>query len=155
MDFCCEELLSHYDGRACPAMLVITGLVLALGGALAAIAGLTDMRRMRRLRRSGVKEWATVVHPAAQPPRRGDDLGPLPAMLRYSIADGRVAEQVFPRSGEADTLDRDQKILVWYDPADPSDVLVYRRHGDRASVVFLAAGCALVAAGLAIAALGH
>jgi hypothetical protein len=131
-------------------MLVITGLVLALGGALAAIAGLSDMRRMRRLRRSGVKEWATVVHPAAQPLRRGDDLGPLPAMLRYSIADGRVVE-----SGEADTLDRDQKILVWYDPADPSDVLVYSRHGDRANAVFLAAGSALVAAGLAIAALGH
>ena len=136
-------------------MLVITGLVLALAGALGAIAGLTDMRRMRRLRRSGVKEWATVVYPASPPSRRGDDSGPLPAMLRYSIADGRVAEQVFPRSAEADTLDRDQKILVWYDPADPSDVLVYRRHCGRANVVFLAVGSALFAAGLAIAALGH
>jgi hypothetical protein len=136
-------------------MLVITGLVLALAGALAAIAGLTDMRRMRRLRRSGVKEWATVVHPAAEPPRRGDDSGPLPAMLRYSLADGHVVEQVFPRPGDVGTPDREQKVLVWFDPDDPSDVLVYGRHGNRANALFLAAGCALVAAGLAIAGHGH
>lgn len=136
-------------------MLVITGLVLAFAGALAAIAGLTGMLRVRRLRRGGVKEWATIVRQDAEPPGREEDRGPLPALLRYSLADGRVVEHVFPRSGEADTLGRDQKVLVWYDPVDPSDVLVYGRHGGIGNAVFLAVGSALVAAGLAIAALGH
>jgi hypothetical protein len=42
-------------------------------------------------------------------------------------------------------------VLVWYDPADPGDVLVWGREGRRSDRVFLAAGLLVVAVGLAIA----
>jgi hypothetical protein len=78
-----------------------------------------------------------------------------PAMIRFSLADGRVVEQIFPTSGRASTLNAGQKILVWYDLADPADVLVYGRRGKRVDGIFIAIGCVLFVAGTAIAALGH
>ena len=46
-----------------------------------------------------------------------------------------------------------QKVLVWYDPADPQDVLVYGRDGRIADLGFVLAGTVFVLAGAAIAAI--
>jgi len=46
-----------------------------------------------------------------------------------------------------------QKVLLWYDPADRQDVLVYGREGRLADWAFLAAGILFILAGAAIAAL--
>jgi hypothetical protein len=57
-------------------MLVVTGVWLSLVGALAAIAGLADSRRVRRLRRTGVKDWATVVRSPVRPGDSDEGLSP-------------------------------------------------------------------------------
>jgi hypothetical protein len=46
-------------------------------------------------------------------------------------------------------------VLIWYDPADPDDVLVYGRWGRTADRVFLSIGLLFMAAGAAIAVAGH
>ena len=68
--------------------------------------------------------------------------------------DGRIIEQTFPHPRKAAALKPGQKVLVWYDPADPSDVLVYGRYGRRADGIFIAAGIGLVIAGAVIAEFG-
>jgi hypothetical protein len=127
-------------------MLVVQGLVLALGGALAALAGLTGLARVRRLRRGGQAAWATIV-----PALRGED-EPERISLQFALADGRVIERPGGRR-PARTLAPGQKVLVWYDPADPDDVVTYGRAGRRGDLAFLAAGLVLIAAGLTMAAL--
>ncbi len=42
-------------------------------------------------------------------------------------------------------------MLVWYDPADPQDVLVYGREGRIANRLFLAAGLLFLVIGAGIA----
>ncbi|HEX8007267.1 MAG TPA: DUF3592 domain-containing protein, partial [Trebonia sp.] len=49
------------------------------------------------------------------------------------------------------TLRPGQSVLVWYDPKDPMDVLVYGREGRLSDRMFVAAGVVLVLAGVAIA----
>jgi Protein of unknown function (DUF3592) len=134
-------------------MLVITGVWLSVLGALAAIAGLADRRRVQRLRRTGVMDWATVVARAIRPGERPD--GSSPAIIQFPLADGRVVERILSRSGRAVTPEPGQKILVWYDPADPADVLVYGRYGTRVDRFFIAVGCILLVAGAALASLAH
>jgi hypothetical protein len=41
-------------------------------------------------------------------------------------------------------------VLIWYDPADPQDVLVRGREGRAMDLGFVIAGAALVAAGAVI-----
>jgi hypothetical protein len=134
-------------------MLVITGVRLSVLGVLAAIAGLADSRRVQRLRGTDVMDWATVVRSASGPGDRPDQ--PSPATIQFALADGRVVEQILPRSGRAAAPKSGQKILVWYDPADPADVLVYGRFGTHIDRIFIVGGCILLVAGAAIAALAH
>jgi len=134
-------------------MLVITGVWLSVLGVLAVIAGLADSRRVQRLRRTGVMDWATVVRSASGPGDRPDEHSP--ATIQFALADGRVVEQIFPRSGRAVAPKSGRKILVWYDPADPADVLVYGRYGTRVNRFFIAVGCMLLVAGAALASLVH
>jgi Protein of unknown function (DUF3592) len=47
------------------------------------------------------------------------------------------------------------KVLIWYDPADPDDVLVYGHWGRTSDRVFLTIGLLLIAAGTAIGVAGH
>jgi len=148
------ELLSDYGGTAGCAMLVITGLVLAAAGALAAAAGLADMRRVSQLRRRGVKAWATVVGRPAAVPFRDEDGGPPPVALRFSLADGRIVEHVLPHSAKSQTHEQG-RVLIWYDPGNPADVLVYGHPGRRGNAFFLALGCVTLVGGLVIASLAH
>jgi hypothetical protein len=41
-------------------------------------------------------------------------------------------------------------VLIWYDPADPADVLVYGQQGRVSDLVFLIGGAALILFGAAI-----
>ena len=73
-------------------------------------------------------------------------------MLQYTLQDGRVLERICPgpaRSGYG------EKVLVWYDPVDPQDILIYGRDGRFANRAFLAVGVLFIALGIWIAALGH
>jgi hypothetical protein len=46
-------------------------------------------------------------------------------------------------------------VLLWYDPDDPDDALVYGRWGRAADRAFVAAGALLVVIGAGIAVFGH
>ncbi len=46
-------------------------------------------------------------------------------------------------------------MLIWYDPADPDDVLVYGRWGRAVDRAFLIVGLLLILIGTAISVAGH
>jgi hypothetical protein len=135
-------------------MLIVFAVWVAIAGGVAALAGLSGMRRVRRLRRDGVAAWALPVTepvPEDQPPS-----GPPPRMLlQYSLEDGRVME----RSARAQVmrsapLRPGEPVLVWYDPSDPDDVLIYGRWGRVSDRAFVTAGTLLILVGAAIAIFG-
>jgi hypothetical protein len=130
-------------------MAIVIGVWFGLVGGVAVLAGLAGMARARRLRRSGLSAWATAVPapPAAgQPARR--------TVIQYALADGQVMERLSPQPARrAASLLPGQKVLVWYDAADPDDVLVYGREGRRSDRVFVAAGLLVILAGAVVAAL--
>ncbi len=132
-------------------MTIVAGAWFALVGAIAAVAGLAGMRQSRRLRRDGVSVWAVAVPPSI-PADEQPDWPPHRTMIQYALADGQVMERISPRPArKAAVLRPGQRVLVWYDPADPQDVLVYGREGRIANRLFLAAGLLLLLIGAAIA----
>ena len=136
-------------------MLILFGIWVAVAGGVAALAGLSGLHRVRRLRRDGVTAWALAVpEPALAGGEAADPDGRL--MLQYTLADGRVVERIGPaprrRSGPPHPGD---KVLIWYDPADPDDVLVYGHWGRTSDRVFLTVGLLLIVAGTAIGVAGH
>ena len=136
-------------------MLIVMGVWFALAGGLAALAGLTAMRRARRLRRGGSPVWAVAL---PQPVTAAEAAGGSPGrtVIQYTLADGRVVERPSPGSArKAAMLRPGQKVLVWYDPDDPQDVLVYGREGRAADLIFVIAGALFIALGAGIAAVGR
>jgi hypothetical protein len=136
-------------------MLILVGVWFALGGGLAALAGLSALHRATRLRRDGIPTWAVTVAAPVEP----EDLTGRPrrmTMLQYSLADGQVVERLTPRPARRKRpLSLGQKVLVWYDPADPQHVLVYGRDGRVADLGFVLAGTVFIFAGAAIAVFSH
>jgi hypothetical protein len=131
--------------------MIVIGVWFAVAGGLAVLAGLTGMRRVRRLRREGVATWAAFVEPPGQPGQPPDD-SPHPALIRYTLTDGRVIERITPSPARKTAPRRPgQKVLVWYDPEDPQDILVYGREGRFTDRAFLAAGLLFVLIGTIIA----
>ena len=141
-------------------MLILLGAWVALAGGVAALAGLSGLRRVRRLRRDGVAAWALLV-PAPAPAR---DAGDSPGLLlQYALADGRLVERPAGRAldrrpgGRAAAgrkpapAEPGRTVLIWYDPADPDDVLVYGRWGRTADRAFLAIGLLFILLGTAVA----
>jgi uncharacterized protein DUF3592 len=126
-------------------VLVVFGLCVALAGGLAALAGVTARRRAQRLRTSGLTAWAMVVpNPSADP----DDPGRRRRVLiQYRLPDGSLIERAASR------LTPGQRVLVWYDPADPADALVFGQEGHYADAAFAVVGIAFILLGVAIA--GH
>ena len=122
-------------------MATVLVIWFALAGVIAAIVGLAGMRRVRRLRRDGVQAWAVVVpsHPAG---------GEREIALQYTLPDARVLEK--HSAGRIGALLPGERVLIWYDPADPQDVLVRGREGRAVDLVFVIAGAAFVAAGAVI-----
>ena len=136
-------------------MLILFGIWMAVAGGVAALAGLAGLHRVRRLRRDGVTAWALAMPEPMQAGQQPTD--PDRRMrLQYTLADGRVVERIGPvpdrRSGAPRPGD---KVLIWYDPADPDDVLVYGRWGRAGNRAFLIVGLLLILIGAAIAVAGH
>ena len=127
-------------------MSIAVGVWVAFAGGLALLVGVTARRHVRRLRHSGVKAWATAVHrPAPDHPH-----GSQRVSLQYTAADGQVLERPVP-ARRAALLSAGEKVLVWYDPKDPTDVLVYGRDGRRSDLAFMIVGLAFIIIGSAIA----
>ncbi len=129
--------------------MVVIGLVFAFVGGVAALAGLTARGRVRRLRRSGRSAWAMVV------PAPRDAGSPRRNLVQYPLEDGRVIERLCPQPiRKAATPAAGQKVLVWYDPADPTDVLVNGWDGRYGNLAFLAVGLFFIVFGMGMA-FGH
>jgi hypothetical protein len=155
-------------------MLIVLGVWLAIAGAVAALAGLSGMHRVRRLRGGGVATWALPVPERQSGPEPESGLepesasGPEPAsgleppagsplrvLLQYTLADGRVIERpARARAAKKAPLRPGEPVLIWYDPTDPDDILIYGRWGRAADRAFLAAGTLLVLTGVAMAVAG-
>jgi hypothetical protein len=151
-------------------MAVMIGVVLVLAGGLAAIAGLSGLRRARRLRRDGAPAWALAVSP---PAAAGEERQSRRTLIQYALADGRVVERLqrpdllggtvgglgpqhCPQPArKAGWLRPGQHVLVWYSPEDPQDVLVYGREGHLADRAFVAAGALIMLTGAGIAGFAH
>jgi len=136
-------------------MLILFGIWVAVAGGVAALAGLSGLHRVRRLRRDGVTAWALAVpEPVLAGGEPADRDGRL--RLQYTLADGRMIERIGPAPRRKPGMPRPgDKVLIWYDPADPDDVLVYGRWGRTADRVFLTIGLLLIGVGTAIAVAGH
>jgi hypothetical protein len=147
-------------------MLIVLGVWLAIAGAVAALAGLSGMHRVRRLRRGGVSTWALpvpepvtadelVTGPEPGSGREPPAGSPLRVLLQYTLADGRVIERsARARAANKAPLRPGEPVLIWYDPTDPDDILIYGRWGRAADRAFLAAGALLVLTGAAMAVAG-
>lgn len=132
------------------------GVVLALAGGLAVLAGWTEMRRFRQLRQQGIPTWAlAVTRPAAQDEAHGA-AQQRRTLIQFSLADGRLVEQGYPGSlRKAQRLQPGQQVMVWYDPEDPREVLVYGRGTRVADCAFIAAGTVVILVGLLVAVFGR
>jgi hypothetical protein len=130
---------------------IVVGLVRVCAGGVAALAGTTARHRVRRLRRTGQSAWAMVV---PLPLSAGDAAEGLARrnVIQYALADGRVIERLCPRPiRKAAAPVSGQKVLVWYDPADPADVLVNGWDGRFSDRALLAAGLLFIVLGMAVA----
>jgi hypothetical protein len=136
-------------------MLIIFGVWFAVAGGVAMLAGLAGMRRVRRLRRNGLTTWGLPMRaPAPADPESAEALDRM--LLQYTLADGRVIERIAPApTRKSASLQPGEKVLIWYDPEDPDDVLVYGRWGRASDRAFVIAGALFVLVGAGIAAFGH
>ncbi len=127
-------------------MAVALGILLMAVGGIAALAGLTAARRVERLRTYGQSAWAMIV--AAPVDETGE--GPSDqVLLQYRLPDGAVMERPSSRLAPGGT------VLVWYDPADPGDILVYGRDGRLTNAAFATVGILFILGGAAIGGFGH
>jgi translation initiation factor IF-1 len=137
-------------------MLIIMGIWLAAGGAVACLAGFVGIRSARSLRRWGVSTCAMVVpRPRSSEGDAGGQSGA--TLIQYSLAGGQVLERHAPRRiRKSAWLSPGQRVLVWYDPADPQNVLISGPAARVADIAFLSAGIGFILIGAVIAAaLGH
>jgi hypothetical protein len=65
-----------------------------------------------------------------------------------------VVERITPPRRSA-PLRPGEKVLIWYDPEDPGDVLVYGRHGQAGNRAFVIAGALIILIGAVLTGLGH
>jgi hypothetical protein len=121
-------------------MATVLGIWIGLAGVLPALAGISGLRRVRRLRRHGVQAWAVAT---PLPPADGQGLA-----LRYTLPDGRALEKITGARSAA--VLPGERVLLWYDPADPMDVLIQGRRGRASDLAFLLTGAAFAVAGALI-----
>lgn len=122
-------------------MVTVVGIWLALSGAVPALAGLSALHRVRRLRRHGAQAWAAAVPDSSPGGERG-------TALQYRLPDGRTLEKL--GAGKAADLLPGERVLIWYDPADPRDILIGSCDRRRSDLVLAVIGAVLVAAGTVI-----
>ena len=126
--------------------MVVFAAWLALAGLIAGLAGLGGVRRRRRLRSCGLTAWAMVLPTPSEldEDRRGPGVS-----VQFALDDGRVIERAHGRRARRSAaLQPGERVLVWYDPADPGDVLVYGSDSRWSDRTFLAVGAALIAVGV-------
>jgi hypothetical protein len=133
-------------------MATVLGVWFAIAGVVPVVVGLAGRRRVRQLRRDGVKAWAVAVLQPATDGERADEERPgeRRVALQYTLADGRVLEKLTPAAASKEPRPG-QSVLIWYDPADPFDILVYGREGRASDLAFMAAGAVFMLAGAGIA----
>jgi hypothetical protein len=130
-------------------VMVVFGVWLAVAGAIAVVAGLAGARRRRRLQDSGLTAWAMVL----PTPSDAGEQEPWAAQVnvQFALEDGRVIERAHGRPvRRSAALKPGERVLVWYDPEDPADVLIYGRDGRWSDRTFLAAGALFVVIGVAL-----
>jgi hypothetical protein len=125
---------------------LLVGSVALLGGVLCVSAGTAGLRALRRVRDTGIAVWA-LISPA---PRTAED--PPSAyrpLLRYTTDEGRDLEVFSPAApSRARPLVEGRPVLVHYDPADPTYVVLHgmRPYGD---VLFIVLGWLAIAGSVA------
>jgi hypothetical protein len=119
-------------------MATVLGIWIGLAGALPMLVGVTGMLRVRRLRHRGVQAWAV-----ATPGEAGGGL-----TLSYTLSDGRAVEKIAGAKRAA--VLPGERVLIWYDPADPLDVLIQGRRGRASNLMFVLTGAVFVAIGSVI-----
>jgi hypothetical protein len=127
-------------------METMIGVLLAAPGALAVLAGACAMHRVRRLRRSGVTTWARTAEAPASSDWQSAGT-PRQLLLQYAAGGHMFERLTLARAGRKAALEPGQRVLVWYDPKDPGDVLVYGRWGRVTDRAFVAAGMLFVLIG--------
>ena len=123
---------------------MVLGCVLLLGGLIALLAGVLDLRWRRRMRADGVAVFARIVDRPLGSEDSPDGYRPL---LAFTTEDGRPVEVFSPRQV------RGEAVLVHYDPADPAQVVVFGSRA-RVDVAFVVAGvlaCAGAVVGMVLA----
>jgi hypothetical protein len=132
-------------------MSILIGLWFAFAGGVATLTALAARGRVRRLRRSGRSVWGMVV-PSPAAPGESAVRTARRNLIQYSLEDGRVIERICPRPiRRASAPIAGQRLLVWYDPADPSDVLVNGWDGRYSDLAFLAVGMFFLIFGMGLA----
>jgi hypothetical protein len=77
-------------------------------------------------------------------------------LIQYALTDGQVVERYWPEPDrKSAALSPGQRVLVWYDPDDPRELLVHGRDGAAGDSAFLLAGVAFILLGTGIAAFSH
>jgi hypothetical protein len=110
------------------------GVWFGLAGALAVVVALAGRARARRLRRDGVMVWGTAVPGAER------------TLVRYALPDGALLERpARDPLRKSRALLPGQQILLWYNPADPGDSVLFGRDGRISDRVLLCVGLALIA----------
>jgi hypothetical protein len=131
-------------------MYMVIGIWFAVAGGVAVLTGLTARDRVRRLRRTGEPTWAMVVPAPAGDPDEPGSGSSRRTLIQYPLADGRVIERLCPRPLRRSAAPAaGQKVRVWYNPADPTDVLVNGWDGRHSDRMLLAAGLFFLFLGLA------
>jgi hypothetical protein len=129
--------------------VTVLGVVIVLGGVVSVVAGVTGRRRSRRIRGEGETAWATIVPAPRHPEYEPSAYRPL---LRFRTSDGRAVEVFSPLPPtRGRPLVEGQKVLVYFDPAEPTQVLLHAGR-ERADIVFIVLGAvAIVGAVVAVA----
>ncbi|MEY9967829.1 hypothetical protein ABIA33_005909 [Streptacidiphilus sp. MAP12-16] len=123
-------------------------LFLAVGGAVAYLAGAAGLAETRRLRQVGIETWALVKQRPVQP---GDQTGRSAPLLQFATEQGLVMEVFSPvRSTRSGPLVDEQHVQVTYDPADPRCVLVHGRERRGIEYAFLGLGACVVLTALTL-----
>ncbi|MGD0559198.1 MAG: DUF3592 domain-containing protein [Streptosporangiaceae bacterium] len=119
------------------------GVWFGLAGGLAVLVAVTSRVRTRRLCRSGVQVWGTAVSGVSDVSDGGR------VLVRYALPDGALLER--PTTDplrKSRALLPGQRVLVWYDPADPWESIVFGRDGKLSDGVLLTVGLAMIAAAI-------
>jgi hypothetical protein len=124
------------------------GILLVAVGALAAIVGLTSRRNAQHLRDFGRQAWGLVIAPPA------DHEPPALAVIRYALPSGKLVERTCRQPARRSAvLQTGEQVRIWYDIADPGEILIDRRDGHQSDTAFIVVGLLFMLIGVAYLAL--